>query len=269
MNPAMLAALALAAAGQSPPPPETGLGDVGQAIDAGRLDQARMMIANAVKSGANGAVVERLLADLAFAAGDNAEALARYQRLAGPAPTDPAVCERAAIAALRVEAVEAAASMIDCATSGPSVTWRAWNARGVLADLSHDWPEADSAYRKAARLRPAEPSLLNNQGWSYLLRGQWSDARDCFQQAARLDPKSPRIANNLELSEAALSERLPGRRQGESDLSWAERLNDAGVAAELLGDKKRAIAAFTQALEASGSWYSLAGNNLDAASNAP
>ena len=126
-------------------------------------------------------------------------------------------------------------------------------------------PRRIRPFRKAARLRPAEPSLLNNQGWSYLLRGQWSHARGCFQQAAKLDPKSVRIANNLELAEASLSERLPGRRQGESDRSWAARLNDAGVAAQLLGDRKRAIAAFTQALEASGTWYSLAGNNLEAA----
>jgi hypothetical protein len=40
------------------------------------------------------------------------------------------------------------------------------------------------------------------------------------------------------------------------------RLNDAGVAAQLLGDRKRAIAAFTQALDASPVWYDRASNNL-------
>jgi len=59
---------------------------------------------------------------------------------------------------------------------------------------------------------------------------------------------------------------LPRRKPGEADSDWAARLNDAGVAAEALGDRKRAIAAFTQALEASGSWYERAANNLAGAS---
>jgi len=42
-------------------------------------------------------------------------------------------------------------------------------------------------------------------------------------------------------------------------------LNDAGVASAILGDRKKAVAAFTQALEASGSWYERAADNLDAA----
>jgi hypothetical protein len=41
-------------------------------------------------------------------------------------------------------------------------------------------------------------------------------------------------------------------------------LNDAGVAAEMLGQKKRAVAAFTQALDASPIWYDRASNNLKA-----
>ena len=61
---------------------------------------------------------------------------------------------------------------------------------------------------------------------------------------------------------AALAADLPQRRAGESDRDWAVRLNDAGVAAELLGDRQRAVAAFTQALDASPMWYGRASNNL-------
>ena len=82
-----------------------------------------------------------------------------------------------------------------------------------------------------------------------------------------VDPKSSRAANNLELARAALAVDLPRRRPDEPDSGWAARLNDAGVAAQILGDRKRAIAAFTQALEASNSWYDRAANNLKAASN--
>src|SRR6478672_10080888 len=183
MNAATLAGVAFAAASQSPVPGQLALGDAAQAIDAGRFDQARLMIAQASKAGANGAQVERLLADLAFAAGNNAEALARYRQLAVQASPDTAICEKAVIAALRIGAIKEASATIDCATSGPDVTWRSWNARGVLADIHRDWPEADSAYQNAARLMPAEPSVLNNRGWSFVLRGQWTEALLCFRQA--------------------------------------------------------------------------------------
>jgi hypothetical protein len=88
-----------------------------------------------------------------------------------------------------------------------------------------------------------------------------------FADASAKDPHSTRIANNLELARAALSSDLPRRNPGEADSAWAARLNDAGVAAQLLGDKQRAVAAFAQALEARGSWYDRAANNLKAANS--
>jgi Flp pilus assembly protein TadD len=266
MSLALFAALALTQASPSVAANASQIEDATQAISAGRLDQARLMIANAEAAGAKGPAVDRALADLAFASGKNAEALARYRELHKAIPNDSAICEHAVIAALRSDAIEEASSLIDCATSGRT-SWRAWNARGVLADIRHDWAAADSAYSLARALTSSKAEIANNQGWSYLLRGNWRDALSCFQTAAKMDSGSTRIANNLELADAALAGDLPRRQDGESDLSWAARLNDAGVAAELLGDKKRAVAAFTQALEASGTWYSRASNNLEAAQN--
>ena len=263
MSLALLAGLALTS-GSPSSSSDFRIRDAQEAIEAGRLDQARLMIAHATADGIGGREMRRLLADLAFAEGKYEEALARYRQLAGAPPNDSAICEQAVISALRIRAMNDAASMIECATSGPDVTWRSWNARGVLADAHRQWADADSAYERAAKLSPEEPEVANNRGWSYLLRGDWERARQFFERAANLDPKSARIANNLELSTAALAAQLPQRNPRETDRSWAARLNDAGVAAALLGDKKRAIAAFTQALDASESWYSRASNNLEA-----
>jgi tetratricopeptide (TPR) repeat protein len=105
--------------------------------------------------------------------------------------------------------------------------------------------------------------VVNNQGWSLVLRGDWAASLPYFELAASLDPNSQRIADNLDLARTALDAALPARRPGETGEDWAARLNDAGVAAQLLGDKKRAIAAFTQALYASDHWYARAANNLD------
>ena len=73
------------------------------------------------------------------------------------------------------------------------------------------------------------------------------------------------MANNVELARAALAADLPQRRPGESEDDWAMRLNDAGVVARLQGDRARAVAAFARAIEARGSWYERAANNLQAA----
>lgn len=261
--------LALEVAAASPPvqPPPPALGDIEQAIRAGRLEQAQLMTARAMALGLKGPPVDLILANLAFARGKNAEALIRYQQLLAIAPDDPMLAERAGIAALRLGNAALAAGYIERATKSRNPSWRAWNARGVVADLQRDWPGADMAYAKAAGLAPDQADILNNQGWSQLLRGDWTKAVGFFEKASAKDPKSPRIANNLELARAALASDLPGRKAGEDDRAWAARLNDAGVAALLLGDKQRAIAAFAQALDASESWYDRAANNLKAANS--
>lgn len=242
--------------------PTSTTAEVANAIESGRLDQARLMLARLIQTGASGNAIEQLIADLDFALGRNAEALARYQILLGSQPKHAAICERAVISALRLNQLEQADPLARCATEGSAASWRAWNARGVLADLKRDWLSADEAYAKALSLAGESSEVLNNVGYSRLLRGEWSNAVVYFERAHALDPTSTRIANNLELTRAALDRNLPRRLIGESDTAWAARLNDAGVAAIILGDYKRAIAGLTQALEAHGSWYERAANNL-------
>lgn len=262
----ILLALDVAAATPTVLPPPA-LSDIEQAIRVGRLEQAQLMVGRAMAAGVKGAQVDLILADLAFAQGKNDEALIRYQQLLAIAPDDMMLAERAGIAALRLGNVAVGAGLIERATKLPNASWHAWNARGVVADMQRDWPQADKAYAKAGELAPDEADVTNNQGWSQLLRGDWPKAVGLFEKAAARDPKSSRIANNLELARAALASDLPKRRLGEDDRAWAARLNDAGVAALLLGDKQRAVAAFAQALEASGSWYDRAANNLKAANS--
>lgn len=240
--------------------------DASHAIEVGRLEEARLLIARAVGAGAKGPAVDRLIADLAFASDRFGEALGLYNRLIASGHKQAGVCERGAIAALQLGRVADAKPLADCATAAPGASWRAWNARGVLADLTHDWSGADEAFARAHELAPAEPTVLNNQGWSLVLRGNWAGAVPLLEQAAKLDPKSRRIGDNLELARAAVIAELPKKKPNEPQRAWAERLNDAGVAAELNGDKAKAVAAFTQALEASGVWYDRAANNLESVS---
>lgn len=238
------------------------LSEAAHAIEAGRLDQARIMIGEAVKTGAKGEAVDRLLADLAFESRDFQTALVRYGALLGSHSGDLGLAERAGISALRTGDLARAAILLERTTNSPTASWRAWNARGVAADLRGDWSVADLSYAKALAIKPDRPETVNNLGWSLLLRGRWSEAAEQLERAASLDPKNSRIADNLDLARAAAGGDLPRRRSNESDRDWAARLNDAGVMARVQGDQKRAIAAFAQAIEARSQWFERAANNL-------
>ncbi|HVL79026.1 MAG TPA: tetratricopeptide repeat protein [Sphingomicrobium sp.] len=258
----MLSLLVAAAAASLSP--AHNLDEAAHALDSGRLDQARIMIGRAIEAGAGGDQVERLLADHAFAARDDHAALARYEALLARRPGDPRLLERAAIAALRVGDGAKAIQLARKATRAEGASWRAWNALGVAADRSGKWSEADLAYARAAELAPDQAEVLNNHGWSAMLRRQWAQALAMFERAAALDPGSKRIADNLDLARSAIAADLPRRRKGESDEEWAARLNDAGVIARAQGGRDKAIAAFSQAIEARGHWFARAANNLAA-----
>ena len=251
------AAIALA-----PPAQPLPLSEAAYALSNGRLEQARIMIGNAVRAGVQGPMLDRLLADLAFESGDYRIALARYEILLAGNPGHALLAERVGICAIHLGDAAKATSMIALATASSAASWRAWNARGVLADQRGDWGDADLAYARSAKTAPGRPEILNNHGWSLLARGRWNEALAVLEQAAVLDPASPRIANNLELAKAAVSEDLPRRQNRESDGDWAARLNDAGVVAGIRGDRKRAIAAFAQAISARHRWFERAANNL-------
>jgi Flp pilus assembly protein TadD len=220
------------------------------------------MIAVAVKEGAAGAQLNRLLADLASAEGDWPNALARYKLLLATSAGDPLLLQQAGIAALRVGALAEAVVLLDKAVAKPFAGWRAWNARAIAADWQLDWATADRAYARAEELAPPNAQVLNNKGWSLLLRGEWTAALQLLSRAATLAPLDDRIAANLDLARSAASATLPVRKNGESGEVYAGRLNDAGVAAALRGDRLKAIAAFAQALDASDRWFARAANNL-------
>jgi Flp pilus assembly protein TadD len=249
-------ALFLALAGASP------LDEAARALAAGRLGQAAQMIAAARSQGITGEPLLRLEADHALASGATQDAYTSYKKLLLTHPADTLLLERAALAALRLGLVAEATSLLDRATLAPAASWRAWNLRGVAADLRGDFDEANSSYARASSLAPKEAAVLNNKGWSLMLQGRWAEAEAILQTAVQLDPKVSRGAANLELAQAAVRGGLPARLPKESDEAFAARLNDVGVIAAATGDKARAIAAFTRAIDARSDWFARAAKNL-------
>jgi Flp pilus assembly protein TadD len=74
-----------------------------------------------------------------------------------------------------------------------------WIGLAASYDRLRRFDLADQAYAQAVRLGGETVQILNDQGYSYMLRGNLSAARRKFERAYSLDPSNPVIVNNLEL----------------------------------------------------------------------
>ena len=75
----------------------------------------------------------------------------------------------------------------------------AWIGLAASYDRIGRFDLADRAYGEALKLTGPTVQILNNQGYSYMLRGKLSAAREKFKEAFQLDPDNPTIANNINL----------------------------------------------------------------------
>ena len=75
----------------------------------------------------------------------------------------------------------------------------AWVGLAASYDRIGRFDLADRAYKRAIRLVGETTAILNNQGYSYMLRGRLIEARRKFLKAYDRDPTNPTIVNNLEL----------------------------------------------------------------------
>jgi Flp pilus assembly protein TadD len=75
----------------------------------------------------------------------------------------------------------------------------AWIGLAASYDRLGRFDLADRAYRSAVQLAGETTALLNNRGYSYMLRGDLKTARQYFLKAYRREPGNPTIINNLKL----------------------------------------------------------------------
>ena len=79
----------------------------------------------------------------------------------------------------------------------------AWLGLAASYDRLRRFELADRAYKEALAIFGPKPEVLNNIGYSYMLRGDYRASRQKFAEAQRQDPGNPTIANNLQLVDEA------------------------------------------------------------------
>lgn len=75
----------------------------------------------------------------------------------------------------------------------------AWLGLAASYDQLRRFDLADRAYSEAIRIVGRTPAILNNQGYSYMLRGDYPRARVLLLEAQAKDPGNKFAANNLRL----------------------------------------------------------------------
>ena len=80
----------------------------------------------------------------------------------------------------------------------------AWTGLAASYDRLSRFDLADRAYASAIKLAGETTELLNNQGYSYMLRGDYMAARKKFLKAYAREPNNPTIINNLKLLDGSV-----------------------------------------------------------------
>jgi Flp pilus assembly protein TadD len=79
-----------------------------------------------------------------------------------------------------------------------------WLGLAASYDRLRKFELADRAYDQAVKIAGPTGEILNNRGYSYMLRGDYRRARETLLEAQVQDPGNAYIKNNLELLEASL-----------------------------------------------------------------
>jgi Tfp pilus assembly protein PilF len=87
---------------------------------------------------------------------------------------------------------------------------KSWIGLAASYDRLRRFDLADKAYSNAIAIAGETVQILNNQGYSYMLRGNLSAARAKFDQACKLEPDNPLVRNNMRLLENGTKYIKPG-----------------------------------------------------------
>jgi Flp pilus assembly protein TadD len=79
-----------------------------------------------------------------------------------------------------------------------------WIGLAACYDRQRRFDLADRAYDQATKIAGPTAEILNNRGYSYMLRGDQRRARETLLEAQARDPNNTYVKNNLEMLEANL-----------------------------------------------------------------
>jgi Flp pilus assembly protein TadD len=76
---------------------------------------------------------------------------------------------------------------------------KAWLGLATAYDQMHQFKLADEAYQHAIGITGETVEILNDEGYSYILRGDYQRARHLLEEAEVKDPANPYVQTNMHL----------------------------------------------------------------------
>jgi Flp pilus assembly protein TadD len=241
---------------------EKTVADIQSAIDEKRYLDAGSMIDMAVIGGSKDPRLGLVAARLDLARGRYDQALEQFRKAeAAPQTRGPAMEGEGVALAMSGREGDAVPVLKKTVAEFPQ-SWRAWNALGGAYDDQGKWTDADDAYTHALAASDAPAIVINNRGYSYLLRNRLDEATADFVEALRQRPDLEAARTNLRLA-MALKGEYARATSGAAKDTEAAMLNNAGFAALVRGDYAQAEALLQKAMERKGEYYDLAAANLE------
>ena len=241
---------------------EQTMSDIERAIDEKRFIDAGSMIDMASLSGSNDPRLGLLSAKLDLGRGRCDQALDQFRKSETVPKTRAAAMEGEGLCLILSGREAEALPVLKKVVADYPQSWRAWNALGGAYDDQAKWAEADDAYGHALAASDAPAIVINNRGYSYLLRNRLDEASADFVEALRQRPDLETARTNLRLAMALKGEYSRATAGAQRDTEAAV-LNNAGFAAMVRGDYSKAEALLQQAMARKGEYYDLASANLE------
>lgn len=235
---------------------------VRQAIDERRYVDASNLLERADATGVKSARLTTLDGELLLARGRLDDAMLMFKRVdADPAERPKALEGEGLVMSLKGKSDDALADLKQ-ATQLDKTLWRAWNGLGREYDMRKEWKASAAAYQQALAAPGVNTAVvLNNRGYSHLLQNQAELASADFVAALDKDPGLAAARTNLRITMAIEGHYDRAAVTGVGD-DRAAVLNNVGLAAAIRGDYNEADKLLNQAIEAKGSYYERASDNL-------
>jgi tetratricopeptide (TPR) repeat protein len=140
---------------------------------------------------------------------------------------------------------------------------KVYNALGVLADLSNDFPLSEAYYRLAMLIEPRSVLVQNSLGYSYYMAGQWPEAERTYQRGIGYDASYKPLWRNYGLLLARMERYEEALSAFEQIGDRAQASNDVGYVCLVEGKLDAAEQFFRSAIEQSPAHYDMAWDNLN------
>lgn len=157
---------------------------------------------------------------------------------------------------------EEARNRLSVVVPGPGpISWQAYNALGILADMDGNAVEAEQYYQQALGVNPGSPLIFNNLGYSRYLAGDLLGAQAALQAALRANPSYELAWRNLGLVHARQKNYDSALEAIGRTGAQAEAYNDVGFVSMMSGDYAEALSFFEEAMRLSPAYYVMASEN--------